>query len=204
VITIESAQGKLAADPNGPTVIRQDPNDPTSLLAGISTDYFNAANIDASGIDFESSYKFDLGASNLKLSLGWSRYLKYEVPINGETIDAVGSFNFGNFVRSMPQDKASLAAHWQLDQHSVYARMDYVSSYLNNRQGETIDSFAPVEMQYRYLFDMQDAEAAISVGVINLFDEAPPLVNDGANFSYDPKQHDPRGRIFYVKGSYSF
>lgn len=204
VITIESAQGKLAADPNGPTVVRQDPNDPTSLLTGISTDYFNAASIDASGIDLEATYTTDLAIGTLKLSAGWSRYLKYEVPVNGETIDAVGSFNFGNFVRSMPEDKGSFSAHWQNDHHSVYARVNYTSSYENNRQGDEIDSYAPVEVQYRYLFDLQDAEVAFSVGVINAFDEEAPEVRDGANFSYDPKHHDPRGRVFYVKGSYSF
>lgn len=122
----------------------------------------------------------------------------------GEAFDAVGSFNFGNFVRSMPEDKASFSAHWQSDHHSAYARVNYAGEYENNRQGETIDSFAPLDLQYRYSFDLADSEAALSLGIINAFDDEPPLVHDGANFNYDPKQHDPRGRIFYIKVSYSF
>ena len=205
VITIESAQAVLDQDPNGPTIVRQDPNDPSSTLAGISTDYFNAATIDASGIDIETSYRFDLDGSSLELSAGFSRYLSYDVPnADGSTYDAVGKFNFGSFVRSMPEDKGNVSAHWLMDNHSVMARVDYVSSYINNRQGDTIDSFTPVELQYRFVTAIQEGEAAFSVGVQNLFDSAAPVVADGANFSYDPKHHDPRGRIFYAKASYTF
>ena len=205
VITIESAQAVLDQDPNGPTIVRQDPNDPSSTLAGTSTDYFNAATIDASGIDIETSYRFDLDGSSLELSAGFSRYLSYDVPnADGSTYDAVGKFNFGSFVRSMPEDKGNISAHWLMDNHSVMARVDYVSSYINNRQGDTIDAFTPVELQYRFVTAIQEGEAAFSVGVQNLFDRAAPVVADGANFSYDPKHHDPRGRIFYAKASYTF
>jgi len=204
VITIESAQGKLAADPNGDTVVRLDPEDATSILIGISTDYFNAASIDASGIDVEVNYGIELADSTLDFSFGWSRYLSYEVPVNGEKIDAVGSFNYGNFVRSIPEDKANLSAHWMNNNHSFMARVDYISDYTNNRQGDKIGKFVPVEVQYRYLLDLGDSEATVSVGVQNLFDRDAPFVVDGANFSYDPKHHDPRGRVFYMKASYEF
>ena len=37
----------------------------------------------------------------------------------------------------------------------------------------------------------------------NAFDEEVPLVYDAANWSYDPKHHDPRGRMVYVGLKYS-
>jgi len=46
---------------------------------------------------------------------------------------------------------------------------------MNNRQGDTIDSFTLIEVQYRLL----------------------PLLKT-------LKQHDPRGRIFYAKASFRF
>ncbi|MFL0803440.1 MAG: TonB-dependent receptor [Agarilytica sp.] len=205
VITIESPQGVLAEDPNGPTVVRQDPNDPTSNLAGISTDYFNAQTIDASGIDIETTYMTDLLGGGLKLNLGLSRYLEYEVPINGVKTDVAGQFNFGNFVRSLPETKGAFSAHWKNDVHSFYAKANYVSSYENNRQGDTIDSFETVDFQYRYTQEVHgDNEFIISLGILNLFDRDAPFVADGANFSYDPKHHDPRGRMFYTRASYQF
>lgn len=202
VITIEDAQGKLLADPDGPDIERLDPNDPNSELGGISTNYFNAATINASGIDAETSYSLDTSAGSLKFSLGLAHYLSYEIPIDGVETDVSGEFNRGNFARSMPKTKGNVAAHWQNESHSLYARINYTSSYKNG--ADTIDNFAPVDMQYQYLIDVNDAQASVSVGAINLFDEKPPFVVDGANFSYDPKHHDPRGRIFYLKGAYTF
>ena len=38
----------------------------------------------------------------------------------------------------------------------------------------------------------------LSLGIKNIFDEDAPQVYDAANFSYDPRQHDPRGRLTYV------
>ena len=127
----------------------------------------------------------DLNGSSLELSAGFSRYLSYDVPkADGSTYDAVGKFNFGSVVRSMPEDKGNISTHWLKNSHSVMARVDYVSSYINNRQGDTIDSFTPVELQYRFVTAIQEGEAAFSVGVQNLFDSAAPVVADGANFSY--------------------
>jgi iron complex outermembrane receptor protein len=45
---------------------------------------------------------------------------------------------------------------------------------------------------------MNDSDLKLSVGVTNLFDEEVPMVYDAANWSYDPKHHDPRGRRVYV------
>jgi len=202
VISIEDAQGKLLANPNGPDIERLDPNDPNSELGGISTDYFNAETIDASGIDFESKYTMDLTSGSIQFGLGLSHYLEYVIPINGQKEDVAGEFNRGNFARSLPETKGNVSAHWLNDSHSVYARMSYTSSYDNG--DDKIDAFTPVEVQYRYLFDFYESEASVSLGIINAFDEEPPFVRDGANFSYDPKHHDPRGRLIYIRGSYKF
>jgi len=42
-----------------------------------------------------------------------------------------------------------------------------------------------------------DATFVISLGGKNITDEEAPRVYDAANFSYDPKQHDPRGQMWY-------
>ncbi len=204
VITVENAQSVYNEDPlgtaPGSSIIYN-----AGILSGLSIEYFNAASIDASGLDMEMSYELPLSNSNLKFTAGLSRYLSYDYSDGTTSYDAVGSFNFGRVARSMPEDKASLTALWNDDAHSVFARVNYISSYENNRQGDTIDSYSPVEVQYSYRFTTAgDAEGSVRVGVINLFDEEPPHVTDGANFNYDPKQHDPRGRVLYLKGSYQF
>jgi iron complex outermembrane receptor protein len=37
----------------------------------------------------------------------------------------------------------------------------------------------------------------VTLGGKNITDEDAPQVFDAANFSYDPKHHDPRGQIWY-------
>lgn len=211
VITIEDANGKLQDDPDGPDIIRLVPGDPTSELTGIITNYFNAETIDASGIDFEATYQWALGGGELELKTNVAHILEYEIPLNGVKTDVAGLFNHNNFARSMPETKGNLSIQWKNDQHSVYARLNYVSSYTNTRVvpastglTDNIDSFQTVDFQYRYNLELGDGLAEFTLGLINAFDEDPPEVYDAANFSYDPKHHDPRGRLFYIRGAYTF
>ena len=46
---------------------------------------------------------------------------------------------------------------------------------------------------------MGNTAAVITVGAKNITDEEAPAVYDAANFSYDPKQHDPRGRMYFAR-----
>ena len=38
----------------------------------------------------------------------------------------------------------------------------------------------------------------LSAGINNVMDEEVPTVWDAANWSYDSKHHDPRGRMVYL------
>jgi iron complex outermembrane receptor protein len=51
---------------------------------------------------------------------------------------------------------------------------------------------------------MSSVDTQITMGVLNLTDEEPPLVWDAANFSYDSRQHDARGRMAYVRLKFAF
>ena len=60
------------------------------------------------------------------------------------------------------------------------------------------------DVQYGFEFDLSQATTALTVGLLNATDEAPPRVWDAANFSYDPRQHDARGRMAYVNVKVGF
>jgi len=45
---------------------------------------------------------------------------------------------------------------------------------------------------------LNNSNVRLSAGIKNAFDEEAPLVYDAANFSYDPKHHDARGRMVYL------
>ena len=63
---------------------------------------------------------------------------------------------------------------------------------------QSIDSFFTVDLMNSYLVEMNDSELKLSLGITNMFDEEVPLVYDAANWSYDAKHHDPRGRMIYI------
>ncbi len=205
VITVESAQGIVSRTPNDPKVKRTI----DGTLTGVTTSYFNAASVDTNGIDVEMSYGMDTAMGEMLFGLNATHMMQYEIPVAGVATDVVGLFNHDNFARSLPETKMVLSAALQSGKHSAAAFGRWVSSYETTRpvsasaaaQGFTqdIDSFFTVDLQYNYTFDFNGADdLKLTLGIKNAFDEEVPQVYDAANWSYDPKHHDPRGRMISV------
>ncbi len=198
VITIESAQGKVIQDPTQSDVKRTT----GGTLIGVTTNYFNAASVDTDGLDVEAGYNFpasDIG--EMSLTLAATHMLSYEIPVAG---DVVGLFNHDNFARSLPETKANTTFRWSNGDHNASIAARYISSYETTRAGapagysNNIDSMVTWDLQYNYELAIADATARITLGMLNATDEEPPRVWDAANFSYDPRQHDARGRMAYL------
>ena len=208
VITIENANGKLAADPNGPD-IRRDPE--SGQLQGVSTNFFNAATVETDGIDFSADWNIPAGEKgDFGVQLAYSHFLSYEIPDgNGGTRDVVGLFNHDNFVRSMPQKKWNLTADWERGNHRAAMVVYYVDSYKTELPvsapaqalgfNSGISNWRTMDLSYNYNFNLGDTQAVFTLGGKNVFDKEAPRVYDEANFSYDPKHHDPRGRMFFAR-----
>ena len=204
VITIESAQGKVAANPNDPDVKRTT----DGTLTGVTTKYFNAQNVNTSGLDFESTYDFETTWGQAQIGVNMMHMFEYEIPLNGSTVDVVGKFNHDNFARSLPESKAIFRAALNSGNNSLALFGRYTSDYKTTRPLDTtaksrgfsqkIDSFFTVDLMNAYTIEMNDTDLKLSVGVTNLLDEEVPQVYDASNFSYDAKHHDPRGRMVYI------
>ena len=209
VITIENAQGKLNDDPNGADVIRN----ASGSLGGVNVQYINAETVDTDGIDLSIDWSKSTDMGDIGVSVAATRFLSYEIPCTGAnargctgasgTQDVVGYFNYDNFVRSMPETKVNVTADWTRNNHKVALMGFYTSSYETTRGGipagysSSIDSWLTLDLQYAYSFEMGGTEAILTLGAKNLTDEDAPKLFDAANFSYDPKHHDPRGQILY-------
>ncbi|MDC0365458.1 TonB-dependent receptor [Gammaproteobacteria bacterium] len=204
VITIESAQGKVAANPLDPDVKRT----AGGTLTGVTTKYFNAANVNTSGLDFESTYDFDTSFGQAQVGVNMMHMFEYEIPVGNTTKDVVGLFNHDNFARSLPDTKAVFHAALNSGQNSLSLFGRYTGDYKTTRPlsatasargfSQSIDSFFTVDLMNSYLVEMNDSELKLSLGITNMFDEEVPLVYDAANWSYDAKHHDPRGRMIYI------
>ena len=204
VITIESAQGKVINDPLNQDIKRTI----DGTLIGVTTKYFNAANVDTNGIDIELNYENNTNLGLLNLGFRATHILEYEIPgSSGSAIDVVGLFNHDNFARSLPETKIVLNTSLSDNNHKVSLFGRYVSDYSTTRPlssaaktagfGQKIDQWITFDLQYSYSFAVSGNDIRLSIGGNNILDEDVPIVYDAANFSYDPKHHDPRGRLFY-------
>ena len=130
---------------------------------------------------------------------------------NGVARDGAGSRNNASALANpVPEIRSNTLVGWTLNNHSANAVFRYIDSYDDQAPdgsvaGE-IDDWWVIDLQYGYrmpLFD--DQELAITLGMLNAFDEEPPAVSGSANeFGYDTKVHDPRGRMLYVRFNYGF
>ena len=220
VITKEAAQGVVQRTPNDPLVIREG-----GTLTGVTTPYYNASYVDTDGIDLELSFNTDLASGLLALGFNATHYLSYEIPIKNASnvfvrTDVVGLFNHDNFARSLPETKAVISGNFVSGPHAVAGYIRHVTDYRTTRAlsatalarnaagghakglySQDIDSFTTVDLQYSY--SMESEDLTWTAGLKNAFDEDVPLVFDDANFSYDPKHHDPRGRMFTLGVKYA-
>ncbi|MFK7889319.1 MAG: TonB-dependent receptor [Granulosicoccus sp.] len=210
VITVENAQGKVAQNPNGPDILRV--AGPDSQLSGINANYINAASVDTDGIDVAATWIIPTDSlGEFGLNFTGTHFLSYEIPnADGKgTRDVAGFFNHDNFARSIPETKMNLSADWSIGNHTASAIVYWVDEYETTRavppgESQDIDDWTTMDINYAYNFEFSESAAVISVGAKNVFDEEPPRVYDAANFSYDPKHHDPRGRIYYARVKYAF
>ncbi|MFB3078475.1 MAG: TonB-dependent receptor domain-containing protein, partial [Lysobacterales bacterium] len=209
VITVENAQGKIQDDLNGDDIIRVAGDN--SQLAGVNVDYINAAKVDTHGLDLNAYYTFSTDTiGDFGVQLSATHFLSYEIPTAaGGVRDVVGFFNHDNFARSIPETKANLSFDWTMGSHSATVSAFYVDSYATTRtvppgSSQQIDDWTTVDLQYAYNLDLSASQVVLTLGVKNAFDAEPPVVYDAANLSYDPKHHDPRGRMYYMKVKYGF
>ena len=215
VITVQNAQGKLNNDPLGPDILR----DSAGTLSGVNVEYLNAQEVNADGIDIAAEWSAPIRTSWLSFSLSATHFLGYEIPCTGANSrgcteasgsqDVVGYFNFDNFARSMPETKVNATLEWTKGNHQLALLMFYVSDYETTRAipdsaklagySSNIDSWATLDLQYAFRHSFQRVDTTLILGAKNLTDEKAPRVYDAANFSYDAKQHDPRGQLWYVQ-----
>jgi len=221
VIVAESAQGKLLADPSGPDIRRS----ATGQLAGVRTNFINASTVETDGIDVAVDWFVPTdGFGQFGFNLTATHFFSYEIPCTaansrgcdgpGGTEDVAGFFNFDTFARSIPETKINGVVDWTMGNHSVALLGFYTSGYETTRTVDAraaslgytqdIDSWFTMDLQYAYGFDFGDNRATFTLGSKNVFDELPPRVYDAANFSYDPKHHDPRGRLVYARVKLDF
>ncbi len=176
--------------------------------------FFNAATLKTNGIDFEALLRQDLGSAGaLRVDLTATYVLDYKLRefVGGPLVERVDQRNFGTIATSNPDLRGNLSINWTMGAHSLTGIVHYIDSYLNDEPltraipapGEQIDSWTTFDLQY--VVDLQKltglgfgSGTSLSIGAVNITDEAPPFAVTENGIPYDTRVHDPRGRVIYV------
>ncbi|MGK0292320.1 MAG: iron complex outermembrane receptor protein [Porticoccaceae bacterium] len=197
VLSRVNAQGIVDANPLDSRVVRSS----AGTVVLVNTEFFNANAIDTSGLDFSIAYTHDTNIGTFTPKLDGTIIDSYDLTgPNGVTIDGVGSRNARNFGNSTPDFRANFTLGWAQERQSAFMAVRHITSYEDDQTDAPVDSFTSIDAQYSYSlgeFLREGSDSTLTIGVVNLADEEPPVIAIAGN--YDSKIHDPRGRRVYVK-----
>ena len=199
LIINENARGNGFED----AVVRDDNGNITRVRAT----YLNIGERDVSGIDV-----------TVRASMLTNRFGRFEAALNATHIDRfedrfdptqpamdqAGTFrddaSGGN--GALPDWKASLGLNWQRQFWRAQYNLYFVSSLeelvpIVNRK-RTMESWHTHNVQVSYL-GPRSRWVRVSVGLNNIFDEAPPFSAAAFNDSYDSRTYDITGRYGYLR-----
>lgn len=206
---VNQARADTLAGLTGTVSQRALTRDVTGALVLIKTNFINASSVKTDGMDFTARYSWGTRWGDFSANAAWTRVNSYDIQFTpgAAVINGAGSVNFNNLGRSLPVDRVEAGLNWSYGPHQVVALGHFVSSYTNDRTGITnthIDSQTTIDLQYNVTLDglVGSAPTKISVGVINVADEDPPVAQ--LNLGFDPIVHDPRGRVVYLSINQSF
>jgi len=187
------------------------PGDTLGPLSFIRSGFVNIGEQTAQGIDLAVYYNMDAGSGSLTLGLDYTHLLEF----NKVVLDATGlAFETQEFAGEYeyPEDRAALTGDYQIGDWGINARVNYISSFEDFRPLSppvvasvgTVNSFTTVNFQFTYE-GIKNTKIALSVD--NAFDELPPVaIGDGDTdvYGYVSSQHNPRGRFWSLRTTYTF
>jgi iron complex outermembrane receptor protein len=165
-----------------------------------TTTYINQSFQNTAGVDYNISYDFDALNSEWTARLLGTWTQKYEMDVQGNVVDGVGSYNSSTFGSAMPEWRANLQLDWRHEQQMARATVRYTSKLTNDAPSannilteET--SFTTLDLTYGYHLDAANAD--LNFTVVNATDREDPI-RHGAQTTNTSNIYEARGRVFRV------
>jgi iron complex outermembrane receptor protein len=187
------------------------PGDTLGPLQVIHSTFVNIGSQETQGVDFAAYQSFDLSNSTLTLGLDYTHLLKFDKTLLGadgltfETQEFAGEYEY-------PEDRAALTGDYRFGDWGATARVNYISSFKDFRtlspgslaDVRSVSSFTTVNFQVSF---EGITNTRIQLAVDNAFDEKVPVaIGDGDTdvYGYVSSVHNPRGRFWTLRTTYSF
>lgn len=187
------------------------PGDTLGPLQSINSGFVNIGSQKTQGVDLSVYQNFEFGNSSLTLGLDYSHLLEFDKIVLGpdgltfETQEFAGEYEY-------PEDRASLTGDYRFGDWGATARVNYIGSFNDFRPLSpallapvgSVDSFTTVNFQFSYE-GIKNTKIALFLD--NAFDEKVPVAigdGDADVYGYVSSQHNPRGRFWSLRTTYSF
>ena len=181
---------------------RDDNGNLTRVLATLQ----NIGSRDVRGLDVASSIEFERPGGRYIIALNATHIHSFEDKFDpgSPTIDKAGTFTdeASQGLGSLPDWKLSLAATAQLEHWQAHYSIYWISSLtekvpLSDRT-RRIEDWMTHNLNVSY-FGPATGWIRATLGIQNVFDEAPPFSAAAFNDSYDGRTYDITGRYFFLK-----
>ncbi len=203
--------GPSAANPLGSQVIQTTAGDLKQIT---NVGPVNTGERFTDGLDFSLTQRFDTSVGTFTLGGMATRILSWEQEDfpGGGSIDYLGRYWASGAALSdagFPEWKANVTLTYEYQRFSGAVAWNFVSGYeedssLQNFVDMPDSPAAPRDVSDYQTFDLRvgymipKIEAELVAGVNNLLDAAPPLVESSFENSYDRRQADIRGRMYFL------
>ena len=214
LITTESANNVVKADPTGALTGKVIRNPSTNQVAVVYVQFTNAAALDTQGIDFDVNYKRDLngwGRIDLDAQGTYRDTYRLTATPGATPVEGAGQTNGGGARAPLvpnPRWRANFRATWSSGPHSVNALVHYYGSMiLTEDPTQHVAAYAPVDLSYTYTYEKNLGPlqgASISIGSNNIFDKLVPFVPYPGFQPFIPTLYDIRGRSVWARLTANF
>ncbi|KQT33565.1 hypothetical protein ASG29_05900 [Sphingomonas sp. Leaf412] len=187
----------------------------------LRTQVINSADVTTSGLDFQASFRGDIGPGRVTVGGAGTYVIEYvtgDVTAEGVVVqpsfDGVGKLNYQTTAYPIPQWKGNWYVQGDLDSMSLRIQFNYLDGYTDQRgaaifgpnaaalagasvtRGKEIGAFKTADVTYRLQFG---TGTTLAISALNIFDRDPPFARLDQN--YDPFTGSPLG--FTLKGAVS-
>ena len=165
----------------------------------------NQASVDTNGIDFTTSYGWDVQDGELLLTVGGTYLLNQEEKLlpSDDPLDLVDTV--GN-----PADlRLRFGINWSYNRFAANLAISHVGDYTNDNVDPAVgvDSWTTADLVLTYDAGERFGNAflsntIVSFNVLNAFDEDPPFIDSifpGNGINYDPANANALGRTVAVQ-----
>jgi len=203
IVVPPSAAAIVATMPFDPRITR----DASGAVTELDLTFENAAVLETGGIDFRISGEREfgrLGTLGFDTVTTWTYEYDQQSSPAAPVIDGVGRRNFLiPFSAPTPEWRSNVSVHWQRGPHLARFTTRIVSGIEDDFPGNAAisedEKYTTLDFLYRFRWDndLLGGNTTFSAGVNNLFDTAPPVINNDF-VTTEVRLYNPRGREFFL------